>query len=38
MSRPQVTSRVNAELMGTLALPSSPKAVTERLWPITETN
>lgn len=35
---PQVTSQVNAELTGTLAPPSSPKAASEKLWPITGTS
>lgn len=35
---PQVTSQVNAALMGTSDLPSSPKVIIEKLWPITETS
>lgn len=35
---PQVTSQGNVELMGTSALPFSPKAITEKHWPITETS
>lgn len=35
---PQVTNQANAEPTGTLAPPSSPKAASEKLWPITETS
>lgn len=34
-SSPQVTSRGSVELTGTSAPPSSPKAATGKLWPIT---